>query len=405
MLSSIKIENFKSIGKEGIRLELKPLTLLVGPNGSGKSSIIQAIAFAAQNGNTKGEMFTVPVNELLHQAQKRGQATLDVTTTFENVGVSFRADYRDGVHSGNSRHTVGDLTLANKTFQEELLDKFFLISSVRGNVPLEATTGSNIKWVGVNGQWLLELLAIIFGQRQHDTVASQIAYWASRFGMVGLKAGFWGGSRLNADYRDNTLKTTLRLALASSGARQVLTVITQLFWSPPRSIIALEEPEISLHPKAQIDIAELFSLIIKQDKQIIATTHSSLLILALTAAVQKKLLQVDDIAIYHVEKKSRGGTQVKRLPLNKQGRLLKWIPSFAKEERRLFRALCVHVSKLPNDKIDFLMDTSSFIGGKRTLCNSILSVTLILFYLSLLVVMIGVIIYLVFAVHVSRTNC
>ena len=337
MLSSIEIKNFKSIGKEGVRLELKPLTLLVGPNGSGKSSIIQAMAFAAQSGNSKGEMFTVPVNELLHQAQKKGQTTLDVTTFFENVGVSFRADYNNGVHSSNSRHTIGDQTLANKTFQEELLNKFFLISSVRGNVPLEATTGSNIKWVGVNGQWLLELLAIIFGQRQHDVVASQIADWASRFGMTGLKAGFWGGNRLNADYRDNTLKTTLRLALASSGARQVLTVITQLFWSSPRSIIALEEPEISLHPKAQIDIAELFSLITKQDKQIIATTHSSLLVLALTAAVQKKLLQADDIAIYHVEKKSGRGTWVKRLPLSKQGRLLRWIPSFAKEERRLFQ--------------------------------------------------------------------
>ncbi len=337
MLSSIKIENFRSIGKEGVHLELKPLTLLVGPNGSGKSSIIQAIAFAAQNGKTDGEMFTVPVNEVLHQAQKRGQTTLDVTTTFENLGMSFKATYNNGIHSGMSRSAIGNPNLVNKKLQEELIGKFFLISSVRGNVPLEATTGSNIEWVGVNGQWLLELLAIIFGQRQHDVVASQIADWASRFGMVGLKAGFWGGNRLNADYRDNTLKTTLRLALASSGARQVLTVITQLFWSPPRSIIALEEPEISLHPKAQIDIAELFSLITKQDKQIIATTHSSLLVLALTAAIQKKLLQADDIAIYHVEKKSSRGTRVKRLLLNKQGRLLRWIPSFAKEEKRLFQ--------------------------------------------------------------------
>ncbi len=336
MLSSIKIENFRSIGKEGVNLELKPLTLLVGPNGSGKSSIIQAIAFAAQQGNTEGEMFNVPIAEVLHQAQKRGQATLDVTTTFENLGMSLKATYDNGVHSGSTRDAIGERSLANKKFQEELVGKFFFISSVRGNVPLEATTGSNVQWVGVNGQWLLQLLAIIFGQRRHEVVASQIANWASRFDMLGLKAGFWGGNKLNADYRDDTLKTTLRLALASSGARQVLTVITQLFWSPPRSIIAIEEPEISLHPKAQIDISELFSLITKQDKQIIATTHSSLLVLALTAAVQKKLLQADDIVIYHVEKKSRG-TQVKKLLLSKQGRLLRWIPSFAKEERRLFQ--------------------------------------------------------------------
>lgn len=74
-------------------------------------------------------------------------------------------------------------------------------------------------------------------------------------------------------------------------------------------------------------------------------------------------------------------------------------------QERLFRALYVQVSKITKQEdIDFSMDTSSFIGEKRTLCKSILSFTLILFYLSLLVVMIGVIIYLASARPVSGTN-
>jgi len=335
MISGVKIKNFKSIGEEVLSLELKPITLLVGPNGSGKSSIIQAIAFVAQNGKTKGEMFEAPVNDVFHRQQEKG--TMSVAVMFDKDGYEFSAQFAEGMHQGTSTSEVGTEPHGQRKFAHEVRNKFFVISSVRGNVPLEGSTGPEVKWVGANGERLLELLAIIFGQRRYENTAGQIASWAAQFGITGLKAGFWGQNRLNADYRDEILKTTLKLALASAGARQVLTMITQLFWSPPRSIIAVEEPEISLHPKAQIDISELFSEIIKQDKQIIAETHSSLLVLALVAAVQKQLIRAEDIAIYHVEKKRGSGTSAKRLPLSKQGRLRGWIPSFAKEERRLLQ--------------------------------------------------------------------
>jgi len=43
MISRLVIKNFKSIGKQGLDIELKPLTILLGPNGSGKSSIIESL--------------------------------------------------------------------------------------------------------------------------------------------------------------------------------------------------------------------------------------------------------------------------------------------------------------------------------------------------------------------------
>lgn len=45
MIIAIEIENFKSIGSPGVRLELRPITLLFGPNSSGKSTIIQALHY------------------------------------------------------------------------------------------------------------------------------------------------------------------------------------------------------------------------------------------------------------------------------------------------------------------------------------------------------------------------
>lgn len=45
-LKSITIKNFKSIGEEGLTVDLSPITLLFGPNNAGKSTIIKALYLA-----------------------------------------------------------------------------------------------------------------------------------------------------------------------------------------------------------------------------------------------------------------------------------------------------------------------------------------------------------------------
>ena len=99
----------------------------------------------------------------------------------------------------------------------------------------------------------------------------------------------------------------------------------------------VEEPEISLHPKAQIDVLEMFAEAIREDgKQIIATTHSHILLQALGYAVLKEWLSRDEIAVYHVEKKKHG-TTASLLPLGKNGYIKNWVPSYTKVERQLLQ--------------------------------------------------------------------
>ena len=47
LITAITIENFKGIS-EPIKIELKPITLLLGPNSSGKSTIVQAFHYARE---------------------------------------------------------------------------------------------------------------------------------------------------------------------------------------------------------------------------------------------------------------------------------------------------------------------------------------------------------------------
>lgn len=127
------------------------------------------------------------------------------------------------------------------------------------------------------------------------------------------------------------------MALASHGSRQILTIITNLLWCEPGSIFLIEEPEISLHPEAQVKVCELFAVAIAQRKQIIATTHSHFLLSALGIPVQEGRLRPEDIAVYHIEKKPDSGTVAERLLVNEKGYIEGWIPSFADVERRLLK--------------------------------------------------------------------
>ena len=46
MITAFTVKNFKAIGEEPVRIELKPITLLFGANSAGKSSILHALNYA-----------------------------------------------------------------------------------------------------------------------------------------------------------------------------------------------------------------------------------------------------------------------------------------------------------------------------------------------------------------------
>ncbi len=215
-------------------------------------------------------------------------------------------------------------------------ERVFLLSALRGHIPFETDSGTQPKWVGVTGENLLPILAFIRAASRYQDVEKRITRWAQEYGLAGLQTGISGPYRITAEYMDPQLKMFLNLALASQGSRQVLPVLTQLFWSAPGSLVMIEEPEESLHPDAQVKLIELFADALKDGKQVLTTTHSTLLLLAMSEAVEKEAIKPNDIAIYEITKTS-SGTKAKRIPVSDKGILKGWVPSFAKVESRLLR--------------------------------------------------------------------
>ena len=339
MISRVAIKNFKSIGEPGVDLEFKPLTLLVGPNGGGKSSILEAIALAVQ-GELRWEL--VKFEQFSDIVHKGGTAACVIDLFLPEIGQIIRPDFRVTVQTaGGLRSEILSENVAKFDEIREAMSvarqQTFLLSSVRGNLPYSVEARGSPRWVGGHGDDLLLLLALIFGQRRHKPTAQKIAGWSQRFGVADLHAGFHGGTQSASDYLDPALNVALNASLSSSGARQMVTLITQLFWAPMGSLLMIEEPEISLHPKAQIDVLEMFAEAIKREnKQIIATTHSHFLLQALGYAVHKGWLSTNDMVVYHVEK-GKTGTNTKPLPLGKNGYLRGWVPSYSKVERELLQ--------------------------------------------------------------------
>jgi len=522
MITDLTIKNFKSIGEDGVKIELKPLTIFLGPNGSGKSSILEAIGILSQsaektNFQTNGNLVRIPlasdifykrssdnwltfeinikatdaeINKLI--TISKNELSNDIQEALYKRDIKYKLSYKWKTNEFNQTIIIGNQEIAkaelikvgegysasklefpdrtssspwvganqilneqvfrdqekkneerylfswdeipgndsiqlidflnqkfgidwvktakiekidndkiikvytkknhillklnnNKTklnleiddvktdaliaktendklniyeegnifsdiameivrlLKTRLLNQVFLISAIRGQTEFEEkiigdidTKSLKVSGVGTYGRYLIPVLSLIYSNREYEKVYGKIDKWATNFGLNKFSAGWKGGLALGSDYVDNRLDVVLNLAMASHGSKQILSVITQLFWSESGTIIMIEEPEISLHPDSQAHLVELFAEAIREDKQIIITTHSEFIPLTLSIPIQKGLLKIDDIAVYHVEKGQKG-TAIKRLELTSKGYVKGWIPSFAELEERLLK--------------------------------------------------------------------
>ena len=398
MITKLELKNFKSISESGIEIDLQPLTVLMGPNASGKSSILEAIGIFAQSIgtsiNSNGNLVIYhDFTDVIHKRETNRWLTIKIGVDdlgyrysykklngearqivkiddeevaratnefFEGMGRQPRFEYpeelafkpceHDPTHIlqkqvFRSNEPISDNSASRLDKAQEIITKIrsslenrvVFISSVRGIIPKVNRTDKGMEDlinVGKEGEHLIYLLAHIFGTLEYKDTAEKIAKWAGRFEINELHAGWRGSNELISEYLDPSFGVVLNLSSASQGSRQILSVITQLFWSEPGDIIMIEEPEISLHPGSQVLLTELFAEAIAEGKQIIITTHSEFLPLALRRPIKKDLLTLDDIALCHI-KKEEEGTIAEKLDLTEDGYVRGWIPSFAEIEEDL----------------------------------------------------------------------
>ncbi len=412
MIEKIKIVNFKSL--KDIELDFRKVNILFGPNNAGKSSILQAIAFLAQQDPRRGVTFNgdlVSLGSFLGTVfNKKAGQTMEIELTLglrdkeheeikektrrnaygnfdlSSIKVKASLSYDAIIHPSLSLYSrdeelIGERIWTNGTckvrynqrINEEEFDgrttgvslfgwdarphkpsgaKFCpvvcntvkeigerrILGQIYYFAPFRMVSarneGINSKPERVDPNGEKSLASLFYTRMWQEPQFNKIVKWVKEFNIFDLRSEFLEESKTKASFRDDVLPVSLDPIEIGFGSNQLFPVIVQSFNSSPGSIITVEEPEMSLHPSSEVKLPYLFSEIVKDDKQIIATTHSEFLPLALGKAIKEGELSKDEVALYEL-KKGEEGTEKEELELDENGRISGWIPEFRKVEDEL----------------------------------------------------------------------
>jgi energy-coupling factor transporter ATP-binding protein EcfA2 len=113
-----------------------------------------------------------------------------------------------------------------------------------------------------------------------------------------------------------------------TGVSQLPFILVPIALCPSGETVMISEPEAHLHPRAQSEIARLFTRVaLKEEKQFLIETHSEHVLNALLQAIAKGQLKKEDLAIYYFEAKA-GEVSVRLLNIDDYGRVEGGLPGF-----------------------------------------------------------------------------
>ena len=119
------------------------------------------------------------------------------------------------------------------------------------------------------------------------------------------------------------------------GVSQTLPVLVALLAAKPGQAVYIEQPEIHLHPRAQVRLADVLAEAAKRGVRVIAETHSSLLLRAVQTLVAKGELSPDLVKLHwFVRNENDGSTEVRSAELDEQGAYGDWPMDFDDVELR-----------------------------------------------------------------------
>jgi predicted ATPase len=113
------------------------------------------------------------------------------------------------------------------------------------------------------------------------------------------------------------------------GVSQVLPVLVALLVAEPGQMVYLEQPEIHLHPRAQVALAQVLADAANRGVRVVTETHSSLLLLGIQSLVAEGKLSPDKVKLHWFTRRDDGATAVTDADLDEAGAFGDWPEDFA----------------------------------------------------------------------------
>lgn len=135
----------------------------------------------------------------------------------------------------------------------------------------------------------------------------------------------------------------VNIADVGFGVSQVLPVIVALIAAKPGQLVYIEQPELHLHPNAQVALAQILADAAKRGVRVVAETHSSLLLLGIQILVAEGKLSPELVKLHWFSRNKEGITEVDSVDIDEAGRYGDWSVDFdkvdIKSENRYLTAL------------------------------------------------------------------
>ena len=128
---------------------------------------------------------------------------------------------------------------------------------------------------------------------------------------------------------DNSNGDLVSIADVGFGVSQVMPVLVAMLVSEPGQLVYIEQPELHLHPKAQMKLAELIAETAKRKVILIIETHSSLLLKTIQALIAEKKLSKDLVKLHWFTRQEDGSSKVYSGTLDKKGAYGDWPEDFS----------------------------------------------------------------------------
>ncbi len=319
----LKVSGLLSFGPQGIDLPMEPLNVLIGPNGAGKSNLLEVLALlrAAPRELARPIKRGGGIWEWLWKGDESPhKATMEATVDDPKKDSPLRHVLEFTDHGGRFEVTDERIECAETKFSYRLYQEFHrlgratrtrekpeesVLSQVRDvqTYPALHCLQEQYERIRLYRNWSFGPAAELRrNQSTHDPSdflsegGSNLALVLSHFRgehkrklVAALQELFDGIVDVNCPVTGGTVSLFLEerggreipASRLSDGTLRYLCLLAVLLHPEPPSLVAIEEPELGLHPDVVAQVAELL-VDAAQRMQIVVTTHSRMLVDALS---------------------------------------------------------------------------------------------------------------------------
>jgi hypothetical protein len=121
----------------------------------------------------------------------------------------------------------------------------------------------------------------------------------------------------------------VNIADVGFGVSQTLPVVVALQVARPGQLVYIEQPELHLHPRAQVAMARLLANAANRGVRVVAETHSSLLLVGVQSLVAESVLAPDKVKLHWFQRNPKdGSTDIASADLDQSGAYGDWPEDF-----------------------------------------------------------------------------